>query len=210
VNHRAPIAYLWSFTLILVFSIDEAVENLGSRSGDDLNSPTALAIGSFTLDAAIDKHGRRISALSAYLSKRVVSKRCDRLTICTGAAASHLELDTRSGLATGVYIRPSSSKRPQKEFFIKARKEIIICSGAIRTPQLLLLSGIGPKSGLEQLDIPLAAELPVGLTLWDHYSIALMLEVPRKETFHILQSIWGLGIFCFGCFLEKVLWALQP
>jgi choline dehydrogenase-like flavoprotein len=83
-------------------------------------------------------------------------------------------------------------KDPQKEFFVNARREIITCSGAICTPQLLLLSGIGPNASLEPFGIPLTAELPVGSTLWDHYSIAIMLEVPRKETFHIMQSIWGL------------------
>jgi choline dehydrogenase-like flavoprotein len=170
--------------------IDKAVEKLGLRPENDLNDPAAPAMGSFTLDAAIDKRGNRISALSAYLNTSIVSQRRDRLTICTGAAASRLETDVQTGLATGVYMR--SSKDPHNEFHVKARREIIICSGAICTPQLLLLSGIGPKASSDQFGLPFVAELPVGSALWDHYSIPVMLELPRKETFHILQSIWGL------------------
>ncbi|KAI0189432.1 putative GMC oxidoreductase [Astrocystis sublimbata] len=168
---------------------DKAAEELGLRTGGDLNDPTAPAMGLFTLDAAIDKRGNRISALSAYLSKAVVSQRRGRLTICTGAVASRLETNAQTVLATGVYIR--SLKGAETEFFINARREIILCSGAVCTPQLLL-SGIGPKSSAERFQIPFTAELPVGSHLWDHYSIPVMLEVPKKETFHILQSIWGL------------------
>ncbi|KID83939.1 choline dehydrogenase [Metarhizium guizhouense ARSEF 977] len=190
-GHQGPMELRqYQYPFVWTKYIDKAAENLGLRSQGDLNNPTAPAMGLFTFDAAIDKHGNRISALSAYLSKVVVSQRRDRLTICTGAAASRLETNAKTGLATGVYIR--SSKGAQEEFFVKARREIIVCSGAICTPQLLLLSGIGPKTSLEQFDIPLIAELPVGCTLWDHYSIPVMLQVLRKETFHILQSIWGL------------------
>jgi choline dehydrogenase-like flavoprotein len=176
--------------LFLCFSIDKAAEELGLRPENDLNDPAAPAMGSFTLDAAIDKNGKRISALSAYLSKKIVTQRREHLTICTGATASRLETNAQTGLATGVFFR--SSKDPQRESFAQAKREVIICSGAICTPQLLLLSGIGPKASSEQFDIPFTVELPVGATLWDHYSIPIMLELPRKETFHILQSIWGL------------------
>lgn len=65
---------------------------------------------------------------------------------------------------------------------------MIICSEAACTPQLLLLSGIGPASSSERLGIPLIKELPaVGATLFDHYSMPIMLEVPS-----LLESIWGL------------------
>ncbi|KAJ8128537.1 hypothetical protein O1611_g5096 [Lasiodiplodia mahajangana] len=170
---------------------EEAIQGMGLRLEADLNDPSAPAMGSFSLDTAIDKHGRRISAITAYLSKTVALGRRDRLTVCTGAVASRLECDAQTRLVTGVHIQ--SLRHPAKHFFVKARREVIICSGAACTPQLLLLSGIGSKKSAEDFNIPLIKELPaVGATLSDHYSFPIMLEVPQKETFHLLQSIWGL------------------
>ncbi|MCJ1358220.1 MAG: hypothetical protein MMC33_008219 [Icmadophila ericetorum] len=53
----------------------------------------------------------------------------------------------------------------------EARKEIIICCGTMRTPQLLMLSGIGPEDVLSRFDIPVIHKAPeVGKNLWDHYA----------------------------------------
>ncbi|XP_067122970.1 glucose dehydrogenase [FAD, quinone]-like [Centruroides vittatus] len=53
-------------------------------------------------------------------------------------------------------------------YFVKARKEIIISAGTINSPQLLMLSGIGPKEDLQRFRIPVISNLPVGLNLQDH------------------------------------------
>ncbi|KAI1144953.1 putative GMC oxidoreductase [Nemania diffusa] len=207
-GHEGPIEMRqFPFPFVWTTYFEKAIREMGLRIETDLNDPTAPAMGSFNLDTAIDKHGSRISAITAYLSKKVAWERRDRLTICTGAVASRLECKAQTGLVTGVSIQ--SLKSPAKHFFVKARREVIICSGAACTPQLLLLSGIGPKKSAIEFNIPLVKELPaVGATLSDHYSIPIMLEVPPKETFHLLQSIWGLWHILLWLFFGKGLIAL--
>jgi choline dehydrogenase-like flavoprotein len=66
-----------------------------------------------------------------------------------------------------------------------ARKEVVICCGAINTPQLLLLSGIGPKKDLQKHNIPLVQDLPmVGRNLQDHCcaSVGIVMKRAAGET----------------------------
>lgn len=123
-----------------------------------------------------------------------------------------MDVDGPAGLVKGVHIQPSQGHPNDKNFFVKAKREVIICSGAICTPQVLLLSGIGPKPQESQADdklgIPLVKELPaVGTMFSDHYSFSIMLELPKKETFHILESLWVLWHFLLWAFIGKGLFA---
>ncbi|KAI1379874.1 putative GMC oxidoreductase [Hypoxylon crocopeplum] len=197
----------FSFPFAWTTFLDEAIRKVGLSHEKDINDHMAPAMGSFKLDVAIDRHGSRISVLTAYLNKAVASERSDRLAVCTGAVASRLEANAQTGLVTGVHIR--CSKEPSKEFFVKARREVIVCSGASCTPRLLLLSGIGPAGSSERSGIPLIKELPVGATLFDHYSIPIMLEVPAKETFHLLETIWGIWHILLWLFFGKGLLSLS-
>ncbi|KAI0391446.1 putative GMC oxidoreductase [Xylariaceae sp. FL0594] len=208
-GHDGPIE-LRQFRLPFVWTtyFEKAIQAMGLRLETDVNDPKAPAMGCFNLDTAITKQGSRVSAVTAYLSKKVALERRQRLTICTGAVASRLECKTQTGLVTGVHIQ--SSQQPGKHFFAKARREVILCSGAACTPQLLLLSGIGPKKSAEDFDIPLVKELPaVGATFTDHFSIPIMLEVPKEETVHYLESIWGLWHILLWLLFGKGLVALS-
>lgn len=174
-------------------SLGKAAEKVGLPVARDYNDPTAPAMGCFALDMAISRRGQRISAFKAFLGKRVALERRGRLTVCTGTVASRLELDGDKGLATGVYIRSANKAGDTAEFFAKARREVILCSGAFCTPQLLMLSGIGPRDSGKDLGIPLVKELPaVGTKLSDHYSFPIMMEMPRNDTLHVLESVWAL------------------
>ena len=131
--------------------------------------------------------------------------------MCTGTVASRLEIagDEQIGRAvTGVYIRSSTGPKTGKDYLVKARREVILTCGAMTTPQLLLLSGIGPSgenSTESSLGIPLVKELPaVGADFSDHYAIPIMLELPREETLHFLESaIWGLWYILLWIFTGK-------
>ncbi|KAJ3657991.1 hypothetical protein Zmor_009761 [Zophobas morio] len=77
----------------------------------------------------------------------------------------------RSKRATGVEFVTNN-----KKFRVRARKQVIVSAGAVNTPQLLLLSGIGPRNHLRDLKIPLVADLPVGKNLIDHVILTLIVR----------------------------------
>lgn len=199
-------------------SIDKTAEKVGLPNAGDYNDPNAPAMGFFHFEAAIDGSGRRISAYKAFLDAGVAWQRRQRLSVCkfsvpvnasvklldeaehdlgTGATASRLELESETETVNGVYFQSSLKGSTPEEFFVKARREVVLCAGAICSAQVLLLSGVGPmtkQSGTSSdLNIPLIEELPaVGTRFADHYSFPIMLEVPKNETFHVLESLWGL------------------
>ncbi|XP_072931587.1 ecdysone oxidase-like [Epargyreus clarus] len=68
-----------------------------------------------------------------------------------------------------------------KEITLRARKEVIVSAGAINTPKLLMLSGIGPKDHLQSLNIPVRIDLPVGTNLQDHAAIPLFFKMEESS-----------------------------
>jgi choline dehydrogenase len=128
--------------------------------GFDLNGdyndgdPSGVSVAEVT-----QKHGRRWSAADAFL--RPALGRAN-LTVATGSTAIGLEL--RGGRATGVRL---AGKLP---FAVaRARREVILAAGAIGTPQLLMLSGIGDPDKLAEAGVETRVESPgVGANLQDH------------------------------------------
>ncbi len=82
----------------------------------------------------------------------------------TGAHTRKVLFDGRR--AVGVAFRQGGVDRS-----VRARKEVILCGGAIGSPQILLLSGVGPHDQLAEFGIPVVVDVPgVGQSLQDHYS----------------------------------------
>ncbi|OYX91300.1 MAG: choline dehydrogenase, partial [Novosphingobium sp. 35-62-5] len=128
----------------------------GYRLTDDLNGETRDGFG--TVDLTVGK-GRRSSASTAYL--RPVLKR-PNLTVLTKAYSRRIVFnDTR---ATGVVFRKDGT-----DILATAAREVILSAGAINTPQLLMLSGVGPAAHLAEHGITVVQNLPgVGQGLQDH------------------------------------------
>ncbi|KAF2009351.1 GMC oxidoreductase [Aaosphaeria arxii CBS 175.79] len=206
---------LYSFQWIQYLKV--AAHGVGLATFDSCNDPTAPSYGYFPLETAIDKNGERVSTLTSYLSKEIAQERVNHLSVCTGTVATRLEIiqnDGKDCIVSGVHVRSSSDLESDFEGFVKARREVILACGAMTTPQLLLLSGIGPSgddSVESQLGIPLIKKLPaVGATFSDHYSIPIMLEIPLQETLHFLESaLWGLWHFLVWIFMGKGLMSLS-
>ncbi|XP_074035091.1 glucose dehydrogenase [FAD, quinone] [Leptinotarsa decemlineata] len=108
------------------------------------------------------RDGRRCSAEKSFL--RPVRKR-PNLKIQTRSRVSRVLVDEESKTAYGVeYIKNG------KNHFAFASKEVILSAGSLNSPQILMLSGIGPKQHLEEFDIPVIQDLPVGVEMYDHPS----------------------------------------
>jgi len=134
----------------------EAGKQAGYPYCDDLNG--ALRDGFGPVDLTVGK-GRRSSASSAYL-RPVMSRQ--NLSVITGAQARRVLVD--EGRATGIAWQHGSA-----DHTATATREVILSAGAIASPQLLMLSGIGPAAHLADHGIPVVADLPgVGRNLQDH------------------------------------------
>lgn len=109
-------------------------------------------------------NGERQSTAKAYLVPAASRK---NLHVIKHAHVVDLEME--AGKVTGVNF----SYNATKTFVAKAKKEVVLSAGAIGTPQILMLSGIGPKAHLEQVKIPVVQDLPVGQNLEDHVYVPM-------------------------------------
>lgn len=110
------------------------------------------------------KRGRRWSTADGYLNPALNRP---NLVVRTGAQATRIVLD--GGRAIGVLYRQQDTDR-----VARAGAEVLLAGGAINSPQLLLLSGVGPAAHLRALGIGVAADLPVGENLQDHPVVPLL------------------------------------
>jgi choline dehydrogenase len=149
----------------------QACEAAGICKNADFNG---AAQGGAGLYQVTQKNGARASAADAYLKPAL---RRGNLTVWTQVQAARVMIE--DGRAVGVeFFQKQSQERQQ----VRAAREVILCAGAVGSPQLLLLSGIGPRQDLEALRIPVVADLEgVGGNLQDHLNIG--------QSFHSTQPV---------------------
>ncbi len=148
----------------------QAAVQTGLPDIDDFNRGDNEGAGYFQVT---QKHGRRWSTARAFLQPAL---RRPNLTVLTGAQACRIRLDGRR--AVGVEFA-----RGGAESFAAARLEVILAAGAIGSPQLLQLSGIGPADLLRRHGIEPVLDLPgVGENLQDHLALRMMFKVKRTRT----------------------------
>jgi choline dehydrogenase-like flavoprotein len=123
-------------SLLTFFSVRTAASALGFTDTSDFNASDVPVDVCAILDEAIDDSLRRVSSYNAFLPAELAYDRHQRLKICTKALATRIEFE--DGVAVGVVFE-SSDKSIPGTFYARARKEIVVCSGAIGSPQLLLL-----------------------------------------------------------------------
>ena len=147
-----------------------AADEIGIPPNDDFNGAQQEGAGYFQLTA---RNGRRCSTATGYL-KPVRSR--PNLTVQTHALAERLLFDAdEPRRAAGIAFSVRGTRREAR---LRAGGELILSAGAIGSPQLLQLSGIGPGALLQSLDIPVRHELPgVGESLQDHLQIRSVYEV---------------------------------
>ena len=156
--------------------IKSAIE-LGFARNDDFNGASQDGVG---YHQTTTRNGRRCSTAVGYL--RPAMRRAN-LRVVTQALTETILFDGRR--ATGVTFR-----REGRVGTVRAAREVILCGGAVNSPQLLMLSGIGPQSHLAELGIPVVQHLPgVGQSLQDHYSAPIKLRCKLPITVNdVMQS----------------------
>lgn len=144
-------------------------EEVGIPRTDDFNRAPHAGAGFYHKS---HRRGRRASVARAYVGE-VAGQR--PLQIVTGATAHRIVIE--GGRAVGVEFE--SGGRVQT---VRATREVIVCAGAVKSPQLLQLSGIGPADVLSRHGIPVLAHRPgVGAHLQDHVRVPVVYRVRRPR-----------------------------
>jgi choline dehydrogenase-like flavoprotein len=166
----------------------QAAQQAGVPINPDFNGASQEGAGMYQVT---HKSGERYSAAKAYLTPH--RGRRANLQVLTGAHATRVLLESRR--AVGVELRQGGALRQ-----LQARREVLLCAGALQSPQLLLLSGIGPGAQLRKHGIELRHELPgVGRNLHDHIDVVQVVDTPQRRdlfgvspvgVWHALQGIF--------------------
>ncbi|HEX8386854.1 MAG TPA: choline dehydrogenase [Rubricoccaceae bacterium] len=143
----------------------EAAGQAGYPATDDFNGPDQEGAGLYDLT---QKGGRRQSAAAAFLRP---ARRRPNLTVWTHAHARRVVFE--GGRAVGVEL-----DRDGQTVIATANCEVVLCGGAVNTPQTLMLSGVGPAAHLREMGIEVVADRPaVGENLQDHLITGLRVRL---------------------------------
>ena len=170
----------------------EAAVQAGHVHNEDFNGAGQAGAGQFKV---FQKGGQRCSNARAYLTPEVRARR--NLHILTGAQATRVLIE--NGRAIGVKLR-----RGGRDEELRAQREVILSAGAFQSPQLLMLSGIGPKAELQKHGIAVQQDLPgVGENLQDHLEVIVETQAKSRAgiSYHptsLLKSIVALFQYLFG------------
>jgi choline dehydrogenase len=160
-------------------------EGMGIPRNPDYNGASQEGVGYY--QRTIDR-GWRMSTARTFL--RPVKSR-KNLTVRTSSQATRILFEGKRAVGIEYVVkRDIHAKR-----VVRANLEVILCCGAINTPRLLQLSGVGDASHLSALGIPVIHHLPgVGESLTDHYSVRLVARVKNCSTMNELVTgvkLWG-------------------
>jgi len=141
--------------------VDAGVQ-AGHPHNADFNGPTQVGVGLYQVT---QKQGARCSSAAAYLAP-VRQRR--NLHVLTGAQVERIQVD--AGRAHGIVLRQGRQRQ-----HLHARREVLLSAGAVNSPQLLMLSGIGPADALRAHGITVRLDQPqVGANLQDHLDICTL------------------------------------
>ncbi len=155
----------------------DAAKECGFLLTDDFNGDHQRGFGFYQVT---QKNNRRHSTAQAYLKP---ARNRDNLTVWTKTSCQKVLL--KDGRVTGVCL-----SRKGQSLEVKVNKEVILSGGAINSPQILLLSGIGSKDELTEYGIDCQHELPgVGKNLQDHLDVCLVQRCQKKITYDTLSDL---------------------
>ncbi|TFV47809.1 choline dehydrogenase [Blastococcus sp. TF02A-35] len=155
--------------------VESAVARGYPRNGD-FNGATQEGVGQYQVT---QKRGRRWSAADAYLHPAAGRP---NLTVRTGALTTRVLVE--NGRATGVEYRCGG-----KLHTVRATREVVLSGGAVNSPQLLMLSGIGPADHLREVGVDVVHDLPgVGGGLQDHPLVPVVWNVRSGKSLRLAET----------------------
>ena len=182
------------YTNPLSHAFVEAAQQAGLPFNPDFNGALQLGCGLFQVT---QKNGRRWSAASAYLHPAAAR---ENLTIVTKAQATRVLIE--NGRAVGVEYA-----RGRRRHTARALQEVVLAAGAINSPQLLLLSGIGPAEELRARGVSVVHDLPgVGKNLQDHLNVNIVQRAKRGSALDGKNR----GLAPIGVALEYLFYGTGP
>lgn len=171
---------------LLTRNLLSAWEHIGIPTIDDMNNSPVFGAGVFRATA---NDGKRESTAKAYLNN---IKDRENLKIIKNSLVTKILLNSNKE-AQGVEVE----RQGKIEKYI-ARREVILSAGSINTPQILMLSGIGPKNYIENVNIKNVMDLPVGQNLQDHLIIPVTIyandsrpESAEKFNFEAIKYLYS-------------------
>ncbi|SHG44373.1 GMC family oxidoreductase [Geodermatophilus nigrescens] len=160
-------------------AVVESAVAAGHPRNDDFNGAAQEGVGQYQVT---QKRGRRWSAADAYLRPALGRP---NLTVLTGALTTRVLVS--GGRATGVEYR-----RGGQVHTAHASGEVVLCGGAVNSPQLLMLSGIGPAAHLREVGVDVVHDLPgVGGGLQDHPLVPVIWDVRSGKSLLRAESPSG-------------------
>ncbi len=164
----------------LIDAVIEAAGSLGVSRTDDFNGRSQEGVGYYQLTT---RNGLRMSAAKAYLKP---ARKRSNLEIITGAHATGL-------IWTGKRAAGVSYRKDGRQHDIAASAGVVLAAGALQSPQLLMLSGVGPAQHLQEHGIKVVADRQgVGANLQDHLQVRLIYKCAKPITTNDdLNSLFG-------------------
>lgn len=166
----------------------EAFKEIGYDYNPDINGKTNLGVG-YPYHLIAD--GTRQDGAESYLSP---AKNRSNLSVFKNTTATKILFDDDKN-AIGVEVVSNTALKMLPSFLqsttkiiLKVRKEIILAAGVVKTPQLLMLSGIGPAKHLKTFNIPILSDLPVGQNLRDRVGLALAYKMQSSNALPALPD----------------------
>jgi choline dehydrogenase len=165
-------------------------EEVGIPTIADFNTSKGM-IGASQGQSFIDSKGQRSSTAVAYLTPDVATR--PNLKIAVGQTVTKVLFDTSSKDPRALGVEMSASAASPVRYLAKAKKEVLLCPGAVHTPHLLKLSGIGPSDELEKHNIPVVKDLPgVGENMVDHMFVPLVFKSKMPSLQYLFNRVKAL------------------
>jgi choline dehydrogenase len=175
-NGKQPVSYA-PYRTPLAEAFVKAGEELGYKI-IDYNGETQTG---FNYLQTTTRDGMRWSASRSYLHPIRNRK---NFHVSKRSLVTKILIDPDTKIAFGVHF-----VRDNKKYVVRARKEVILSAGAVNSPQLLMLSGIGPRKHLTDMEIPVIQDLKVGYNLMDHPALASATFIVNQSVSYVTEEI---------------------